>query len=207
MKFPCFTCCQFHQYFMRTFFIRQLFSSYVLALAKVRKHFCMKNAHVKCWWNWQTAVKGFIIVSDWSNSVISMIILRDVFGEMLLLLLLLLLLLPFYTLQLQDKTIEIKSISLTLSLSLSVSISLSLSLYTPHSLSVYFSFFYIGLLSLSLSLIPSSSLCIPSLSLSHSFSLFFCLLYFSLWLSKNCVYCVFSLSTKSFLYFSSFASF
>jgi len=91
-----------------------------------------------------TAVKGFIIVSDWSNSVISMIILRDVFGEMLLLLLLL----PFYTLQLQDKTIEIKSISLTLSLYLFLSLSLSLcipslSLSLSLFLSIYFSASYI----------------------------------------------------------------
>jgi len=48
--------CQFHQHFTRTFFVRmclaQLFSSNVLALAKVQNHFCTKNARVKCWWNW-----------------------------------------------------------------------------------------------------------------------------------------------------------
>jgi len=35
--------------------IEQLLSNYVLALAKrfrQKKHFCMKNASVKCWWNW-----------------------------------------------------------------------------------------------------------------------------------------------------------
>jgi hypothetical protein len=39
---------------MCVFFVQkcfaQLFSSYVLALAK--KHFCTKNACVNCWWNW-----------------------------------------------------------------------------------------------------------------------------------------------------------
>jgi len=42
---------QFHQHFMRAFFVwkcfAQLFSRYVLA----KRHFCMKNARVKCWWN------------------------------------------------------------------------------------------------------------------------------------------------------------
>ncbi len=37
----------------------QLFSSYILALAKVRKHFCTKNTHVKFWWNWPQHGSGF----------------------------------------------------------------------------------------------------------------------------------------------------
>ncbi len=50
------TRCQFHQRFTYKFFVRkcfaQFFSGYVLALAKGRKHFHMKIACVKCWWNW-----------------------------------------------------------------------------------------------------------------------------------------------------------
>jgi len=42
--------------FMQAFFVQKcfakLFSSYVLALAKVQQHFRTKNACVKCWWNW-----------------------------------------------------------------------------------------------------------------------------------------------------------
>ncbi len=51
--------CQFHQHFICVFFVRkcfsQLFSSYVLALAKgfwQKKHNRTKNTHIKCWWNW-----------------------------------------------------------------------------------------------------------------------------------------------------------
>ncbi len=50
---------QFHQQFMRAFFVRncfaRLFSSYVLALVKgfwQKKHFRKKNVRIKCWWNW-----------------------------------------------------------------------------------------------------------------------------------------------------------
>jgi len=35
----------------------QLFSSYILALAKVQKHFHTKNTLLKCWWNWPQELK------------------------------------------------------------------------------------------------------------------------------------------------------
>jgi len=38
----------------------QLFSSYVLALAKTRRHICTKNVCITCWWNWPQ-------VSIWST--------------------------------------------------------------------------------------------------------------------------------------------
>jgi len=48
--------CQFYWHFTRAFFVQkcfmQLFSTYVLALAKVQKHFRMKNVRVNRWWNW-----------------------------------------------------------------------------------------------------------------------------------------------------------
>ncbi len=66
---------QFHQRFTSDFFVQksfcQLFSSYILALAKVLKHFCTKNVRVKCWWNWQhPALQSFLtlmrVFSIWS---------------------------------------------------------------------------------------------------------------------------------------------
>jgi len=68
---------QFHQHFTCTFFIRkcfaQLFSSYVLALAKgfrQNKHFRTKNLSVKCWWNWpQTEHQSWLFFKCQSKKV------------------------------------------------------------------------------------------------------------------------------------------
>jgi len=49
-------CSQFHQHFMRAFFVwkcfTQLFSSYVFALQFSGAKISPKKAQVKCWWNW-----------------------------------------------------------------------------------------------------------------------------------------------------------
>jgi len=60
--------CQFHQHFTHAFFVQkcleQLFSSYILALAKIQKKLS-KNALVKCWWNWRQGEPDFF--AHWLN--------------------------------------------------------------------------------------------------------------------------------------------
>jgi len=43
----------FYEQLLRMKVLRTAFSSYVLDLANVRKHFRTKNTRVKCWWNIQ----------------------------------------------------------------------------------------------------------------------------------------------------------
>ncbi len=40
----------------------QLFSSYILTLVKVRKHFCTKNVRVKRWWKWRHHFKRIYFI-------------------------------------------------------------------------------------------------------------------------------------------------
>jgi len=50
-------CSQFHQRFMRKFYVRKSFWQLFLLTCKLEKSswkdICMKNLHVKCWWNWR----------------------------------------------------------------------------------------------------------------------------------------------------------
>jgi len=41
--------CQFHQCFSNAFFVRKCFFCQKVTR---ENHFCAKNSHVKCWWNW-----------------------------------------------------------------------------------------------------------------------------------------------------------
>jgi len=43
---------QFHIHFTRAFFVWKCFFCQNVTREKLRKAICMKNAHVKCWWNW-----------------------------------------------------------------------------------------------------------------------------------------------------------
>ncbi len=38
---------------------RQLYSSNILALVQVQKHFCTKNSYIICWWNWHQVLFQF----------------------------------------------------------------------------------------------------------------------------------------------------
>ncbi len=63
---PCTAWCQFHQHFMRGFFVQkfcpQLFCTYILGLYFFGARMLAQKLLIKCWWNWHLGTLLLLIV-------------------------------------------------------------------------------------------------------------------------------------------------